>query len=66
MSRYLTGITDDYRQTRRDEVLATQIADFRNLADFVDQLAKHGQVVVLGGGERLRGSLPDLELLEVL
>ena len=66
MTRYLTDVTDEYRQTRRDEVLSTQAAEFRRFADYVDHLGPQGQVVVMGGSKGLKSSFPDLELLEVL
>ena len=49
MWRQLTGTTDAIRQQRRDEILATSAADFRRMAEAVDEVARRGHVVVLGG-----------------
>ncbi|MCB9078613.1 MAG: insulinase family protein [Anaerolineaceae bacterium] len=51
MLRYLLGITDDIRQQRRDEVLSTTTANFKQFADILSQLNDHGRVVVLGSQE---------------
>ena len=48
MSRYLLGVTEDYRQQMRDEVLATTPDDFVKFADVLDGVRDHGQIVVLG------------------
>ena len=49
MWRQLTGTTDAIRQQRRDEILGASDADFRQLAEAVDAVAREGHVVVLGG-----------------
>lgn len=46
--RILTGATDAYRQKRRDEVLSTTAQDFAKAADLLDEVARHGHVVVMG------------------
>lgn len=48
MSRYLLGVTEDYRQQLRDEVLATTPDDFVKFGDVLDGVRDHGQIVVLG------------------
>ncbi|NUM45349.1 MAG: hypothetical protein HUU38_11645 [Anaerolineales bacterium] len=51
--RHLTGITDENRQQLRDEVLGTTQTHFRAFADVLDELNRHGQVVVLGSAEKI-------------
>lgn len=53
MTRYLTNTTDEYRQQVRDEILGTTAADFKQLADVLDQLRDNGLVTVLGSGEAI-------------
>jgi Zn-dependent M16 (insulinase) family peptidase len=53
MVRYLVGRTDTERQQYRNEVLSTTIADFKALADVLEQLNKNGHVVVLGSSETI-------------
>jgi Zn-dependent M16 (insulinase) family peptidase len=48
LTRYLVGETDAERQQRRDQVLSTTAADFRALAEVLDQAKHNGSVVVLG------------------
>jgi Zn-dependent M16 (insulinase) family peptidase len=48
MMRYLVGDTDEIRQRMREEILGTTVADFREFADVLDQVADRGLVVVLG------------------
>lgn len=49
MWRILNGTTDELRQQRRNEILATSRADFVALAEAIEAVATQGQVVVLGG-----------------
>ena len=53
MVRYLAGITDQYRQSIRDQVLGTRAVDFARLAGILDQFADQGRVVVMGAPEAL-------------
>ncbi len=48
MVRYLIGKTDEERQRYRDEVLGTDVSDFRAFADVLDQVSREGHVVVMG------------------
>jgi hypothetical protein len=48
MIRYLTGSTDEYLQQIRDEVLSTDVNDFKTFADVLREGAKTGLVKVLG------------------
>ena len=59
--RHLTGTSDAYRQQRRDEVLATSLADFRAFADAVDYVKQNGLVVVLGSEQAVSGANAGLE-----
>ncbi len=51
--RALTGVTDDYRQTRREQVLGTTSEDFSKAADFFDHIARTGHVVALGSDKAI-------------
>jgi Zn-dependent M16 (insulinase) family peptidase len=53
LARYLTHMTDAYRQQLRDEVLSTTAADFAALADVLEGVKGHGRVVVLGSAEAI-------------
>ncbi len=53
MMRHLLGVTDEYRQQIRDEVLSTSLADFRAFAEVLDQVNQNGLVVVLGSQEAI-------------
>jgi Zn-dependent M16 (insulinase) family peptidase len=48
MLRYLSGDTDARRQRMREEMLSTDLADFRAFAEVLDQVRDTGFVVVLG------------------
>ena len=48
LTRHLLGISEDYRQRIRDEVLGTTTADFVAFADVLDAVRANGQIVVLG------------------
>ena len=53
MNRYMTGETDDVRQTWRDQLLDTSLADFRALGEHLQRLNEAASVVVLGSPEAL-------------
>lgn len=53
MMRHLIGITDEFRQQMRDEVLSTTPADFRAFAEVLEQVNNKGLVVVLGSPEAI-------------
>jgi Zn-dependent M16 (insulinase) family peptidase len=54
LSRYLLGVTDEYRQQRRDEVLATTPQAFNELGELLQAFKEHGRVVVLGSAEAIQ------------
>lgn len=54
MGRFLVGETDEQRQAWRDQVLATKVQDFYQLADTLEQMQDQAAVVVLGGQEALQ------------
>ena len=56
MLRHLLGISDQERQQRRDELLNTSPADFRAFAEALEQVSRHGDVVVLGSAEAVQAS----------
>jgi Zn-dependent M16 (insulinase) family peptidase len=65
LQRYLLGVTDDERQQYRDEVLATNVADFRTFSDILDEVNRKGQVVVLGSAEAIARANEDQEWLQI-
>lgn len=68
--RTLTGNSEERRQRIRNEVLNTTAEDFRAFAAVLEQVRRHGQVVVMGSRQQLEGALserPDLfEITPVL
>jgi len=68
--RHLLGITDEFRQRLRDELLATRPKDFHAFADVLDAVKKDGLVVVLGAPEKLESANQEhglgMEILKVL
>jgi Zn-dependent M16 (insulinase) family peptidase len=56
MARYLTGVTDAYRQAIRDQILGTTASDFYAFEPVLAEMAKQGRVVILGSKERLEGA----------
>jgi len=53
MVRYLTHYTDEERQRLREEVLSTDVNDFKQFARVLAELNKAGEVVVLGSAEAI-------------
>ena len=70
LARYLIGETDESRQRRRDEILATSAADFRAFSGILDQVREQGQVVVMGSADSIQAANTDrpglLEVVKVL
>ena len=52
----LTGNTDEYRQQRRDEILNATSADAKRFAEVLGEVAKAGQVVVLGSEAAIKAA----------
>lgn len=50
---YLMGITDEYRQKRRDELLATNQATIRGLAQLVQSVVSTGTICVIGNEKKI-------------
>ncbi len=65
LQRYLLGTSDEERQQYRDELLATGEADFRAFASILDQVNRHGHVVVLGSAEAIAKANEGQEWLQV-
>lgn len=62
LTRALTGITDDYRQQRRAEVLGTAVRDFHHFAELADQVRRTGHVAVVADANTLAPLSADLDL----
>jgi presequence protease len=56
MMRYLTGYTDEARQTYREQILTTTTADFKAFADTLTQVRDNGRIVVLGSAEAIKAA----------
>jgi Zn-dependent M16 (insulinase) family peptidase len=52
----LTGESDETRQQRREEVLGATSSDFAALAEALEQLARRGNVVVLGSETAIKAA----------
>jgi Zn-dependent M16 (insulinase) family peptidase len=52
----LTGNTEENRQQRRDEILGASSADITRFADTLGEVAKAGQVVVLGSETAIKAA----------
>jgi Zn-dependent M16 (insulinase) family peptidase len=52
----LAGDNEETRQKRREEILGASNRDFRALADALDQVARQGQVVVLGSEKAIKAA----------
>jgi presequence protease len=52
----LTGNTDENRQQRRDEILSATNADVKRFADALGEVARVGQVVVLGSEAAIKAA----------
>lgn len=50
---YLVGITDEYRQQIRDELLATNQATIRNLSQLVKSVSDNGVICVVGNEKKI-------------
>jgi Zn-dependent M16 (insulinase) family peptidase len=58
--RYLSGISDEHRQRVRDEVLSTSEKHFKELAEVLAELARQGEIVVLGSEETVKKANQEL------
>ena len=52
--RYLSGVSDEYRQRIRNEVLATTASDFASFGDALDSVERAGRVIVLGSENAIK------------
>jgi Zn-dependent M16 (insulinase) family peptidase len=53
---HLMGESEETRQQRREEVLGASAADFRALGAVLAEVARHGEVTVLGSETALRAA----------
>ncbi|PWA88258.1 metalloenzyme, LuxS/M16 peptidase-like protein [Artemisia annua] len=49
--RYVSGVSEEDRQARRDEILSTRSSDFKEFADVVDSVKDNGVAVVVASEE---------------
>jgi len=49
LRRHLTGQDDAFRQQLRDQILTTTALDFTAFAEVLEDLARQGRVVIMGG-----------------
>jgi Zn-dependent M16 (insulinase) family peptidase len=71
MVRYLAKDTEEARQKLRDEVLSTTPQDFVKFADVLDDVNRHGRVVVMGSPQAVEKANNDkggdwLKVLKVM
>ena len=70
MIRYLIGDTEENRQRMRDEILKTRAADFKEMAQVLEEVKKKGIVKVLGSPTAIEAVEKDrpgwLKLVKVL
>lgn len=66
---HLTGITDEIRQLKRDEMLSTSSKDFQAFSAPLRYVAKTGTLSILTSQDKIEGiraAYPDAEVIEVL
>ncbi len=51
--RHLTGVSDAYRQSIREQILDATAADFRAFADAAEAASTHGAIAVVGSAEAI-------------
>jgi Zn-dependent M16 (insulinase) family peptidase len=51
--RHLTGVSDEYRQSIREQILDATADDFRAFADAAEAASSHGAIAVLGSAEAI-------------
>jgi presequence protease len=65
LERYIAHVTDEQRQSRREQILATTPADFRAFADVIDAVNQQGAVAVLGSAQALEAAAEEIEGLTI-
>ena len=53
MAEHLTGITHEFKQQRRDELLATTLDDIKDFAGIFQKVKETGNICVLGNEEKI-------------
>ncbi|MGV7219982.1 MAG: insulinase family protein [Nitrospinales bacterium] len=53
MAEHLTGVTHEYKQQRRDELLSTTLNDIKSYAGIFQQVKEKGNICVLGNEEKI-------------
>ena len=56
MIDYLTGMTYEQRQLRREQVMGTTVDDVRSFAELFQQIRDRGNICVLGNEEKIKES----------
>ena len=56
MVDYLTGMTHEQRQERREQVLSTTKEDIKSFAELFRQISDKGNICVLGSEEKINKS----------
>lgn len=65
LERYIAHVTDEQRQTRREQILATTPADFRAFAAVLDAVNEQGAVAILGSIQALEAAAPEISGLTI-
>jgi Zn-dependent M16 (insulinase) family peptidase len=54
LARWLAGVSDENRQEMREQVMSTNVEDFRAFADYLDRLNGSAATVVLGSPDLIQ------------
>jgi hypothetical protein len=66
MMRHLTGVTDDMRQNKREEVLSTKSEDFIAFGEVLEKVAESDAVAVIGSQSAIETANIGLNVTKVL
>ncbi len=66
MMRHLTGVTDDMRQKKREEVLSTKSEDFIAFGEILEKVAQSEAVAVIGSQSAIEAANIGLNITKVL
>jgi len=62
MDRFLTGLTDEMRQRRREQVLSTTAKNFKDFGERLEAVSKSGTIAVVGSDAALSAVKDELAL----
>ena len=56
MLRYLLNVSDEERQTIRDQLLSTNSRNFKEFAEVLERLNQESNIVILGSGNSIQNA----------